>query len=230
MAVNRVTLMPKNPLSGLNAIGGAVSLDVKNGFNYRCEEAEVRGRSFGRAGVDAQAGVQKGNYSAYMTADSIHDDGWRDFSSSSELNGIYAGLGARGGDQTESRLQFTGAIDNLGAVAAPPEHCSSSVGRPSIPGRRPRIFSWLSSKRPAVGRRPTRSRCSASATIAVSGKATLTATAPTGSRVIRADLSRCIDDRLPPQYQSPDCRGPFLGEDEQPTATVGRSRSCIMGR
>ena len=151
MAVNRVTLMPKNPLSGLNAIGGAVSLDVKNGFNYRCEEAEVRGRSFGRAGVDAQAGVQKGNYSAYMTADSIHDDGWRDFSSSSELNGIYPDLGACGGDQTESRLQFTGAIDNLGAVAAPPEHCSSSVGRPSIPGRRPRIFSWLSSKRPAVG-------------------------------------------------------------------------------
>jgi iron complex outermembrane recepter protein len=33
MAINRWTLMPKNPVFGLNAIGGAVSIDMKNGFN-----------------------------------------------------------------------------------------------------------------------------------------------------------------------------------------------------
>jgi iron complex outermembrane recepter protein len=92
---------------------------MKNGFNYQGEEIEVRGGSFGRAGVAVQAGVQNGNYSSYVVADSVHDDGWRVCSSSSPVNRIYADLGARG-DQTEFHLQFTGADDNLGAVAAIP--------------------------------------------------------------------------------------------------------------
>jgi iron complex outermembrane recepter protein len=120
MAINRLTLMPNNPLFGLNAIGGAVSIEMKNGFNYHGEEVELRGGSFGRVGGAAQAGIQSGNYSAYVAADSVHDDGWRDFSSSSQVNRIYADLGARGGDQTEFHLQFTGADNRLGAVAATP--------------------------------------------------------------------------------------------------------------
>jgi len=119
MAINRMTLMPNNPVFGLNAIGGAASIEMKNGFNYHGEEVEVRGGSFGRIGAAAQAGVQNGNYSAYVTADSVHDDGWRDFSSSSQVDRIYADLGARG-DQTEFHLQFTGADNKLGAVAATP--------------------------------------------------------------------------------------------------------------
>lgn len=119
MAINRMTLMPNNPLFGLNAIGGAISVDMKNGFNYHGEEVEVRGGSFGRVGAQAQAGVQNGNYSAYVAADTIHDDGWRDFSSSSQINRTYVDFGARG-DQTEFHLSFTGADDHLGAVAATP--------------------------------------------------------------------------------------------------------------
>jgi iron complex outermembrane recepter protein len=119
MAINRMTLMPNNPLFGLNAIGGALSIEMKNGFNYHGEEVEVRGGSFGRAGVEAQAGIQNDNYSAYAAADSVHDSGWRDFSSSSQVNRMYVDLGARG-DQTEFHLQFTGADNQLGAVAATP--------------------------------------------------------------------------------------------------------------
>jgi iron complex outermembrane recepter protein len=119
MAINRMTLMPNNPVFGLNAIGGALSVEMKNGFNYHGEEVEVRGGSFGRVGGGAQAGIQNGNYAAYVTADSVHDDGWRDFSSSSQVNRMYVDLGARG-DQTEFHLQFTGADNRLGAVAATP--------------------------------------------------------------------------------------------------------------
>jgi iron complex outermembrane recepter protein len=119
MAINHMTLMPNNPVFGLNAIGGALSIEMKNGFNYHGEEVEVRGGSFGRVGGGAQAGVQNGNYSAYVTADSVHDDGWRDFSSSSQVNRMYVDLGARG-DQTEFHLQFTGADNRLGAAAATP--------------------------------------------------------------------------------------------------------------
>ena len=85
MAINRMALIPNNPLFGLNAIRGAFPSDIANSFNYQGEE--VRGRSFGPAGVAAQAGVQNGNYSAYWPADSVHDDGWRDFSSFSSAPG-----------------------------------------------------------------------------------------------------------------------------------------------
>jgi iron complex outermembrane recepter protein len=67
MAINRMALIPNNPLFGLNVIRGAFPSDMTNSFNYQGEE--VRGRSFGPAGVPAQARVQNGNYSAYGPAD-----------------------------------------------------------------------------------------------------------------------------------------------------------------
>ncbi|MWS98612.1 TonB-dependent receptor plug domain-containing protein, partial [Escherichia coli] len=35
MAIARMTLMPNNPLFGLNATGGALSIEMKNGFTYQ---------------------------------------------------------------------------------------------------------------------------------------------------------------------------------------------------
>ena len=119
MAINRMTLSPNNPIYGLNALGGAISIEMKNGFNYQGAQAEVTGGSFGRIGASAQAGGQKGNVSGYITADSVYDAGWRDFSSSSQLRRMYFDLGARG-DQTEFHLSFTGADNKLGSVAATP--------------------------------------------------------------------------------------------------------------
>ena len=55
-AINRITLMPNNPLFGLNAIGGALSIDMKNGFNYQGTEVELMGGSFGRLSGGAQSG------------------------------------------------------------------------------------------------------------------------------------------------------------------------------
>ena len=119
MAIARMTLMPNNPLFGLNAIGGALSIDVKNGFNYHGTEAEIRGGSYGRVAAGAQSGYQNDNLSAYVAADTIYDKGWRDFSSSSQIRRMYADVGARG-DQTEFHVSFTGADNMLGAVVATP--------------------------------------------------------------------------------------------------------------
>lgn len=119
MAINRMTLQSDNPVFGLNAIGGAFSIDMKNGFNYHGVEVQGTGGSFGRASGAAQIGVQNGNVSAYVAADAADDAGWRDFSSSSQVRRLYMDLGVRG-DQTEFHLMFTGANDNLGAVAATP--------------------------------------------------------------------------------------------------------------
>jgi len=39
-AINRLTLVPSNPVYGLNAIGGALSIEMKNGFTYHGVEGK----------------------------------------------------------------------------------------------------------------------------------------------------------------------------------------------
>ena len=60
MAIARMTMMPNNPLFGLNATGGALSIEMKNGFNYHGTEAQLFGGSYGRVTGGAQAGYQDG--------------------------------------------------------------------------------------------------------------------------------------------------------------------------
>ena len=119
MAIARMTMMPNNPLFGLNATGGALSIEMKNGFNYHGTEAQLSGGSYGRISGGAQSGYQDGNIAAYVAADSTYDRGWRDFASSSQIRRMYVDLGARG-DQTEFHVSFTGADNKLGAAAATP--------------------------------------------------------------------------------------------------------------
>ena len=113
-----MTLVPSNPVYGLNAIGGALSFEMKNGYTYHGVEGEVMGGSYGRAGTSVQAGGQVGNLSGYITADAIDDAGWRRIRHR-QLRRVYADLGARG-DQTEFHVTFTGADNNFGAAAATP--------------------------------------------------------------------------------------------------------------
>ena len=112
-AINRLTLVPSNPVYGLNAIGGALAFEMKNGYTYHAVEGEVNGGSYGRAVASVQAGGEIGNLSGYITADAIDDAGWRNESPSS-LRRVFADLGARG-DQTEFHVTFTGANNNFSA-------------------------------------------------------------------------------------------------------------------
>ena len=50
-----------NPVFGLNALGGAVSLQMKNGFTFDGFEAEIEGGSFGRRSGAAEYGGQLGD-------------------------------------------------------------------------------------------------------------------------------------------------------------------------
>jgi iron complex outermembrane receptor protein len=118
-AINQLTLVPSNPVYGLNALGGALSLEMKNGFTYHGVEGELNGGSYGRIGTSVQAGGQNGNSSAYITADAIDDAGWRQ-DSPSRLRRVYADLGTRGDNQTEFHVTFTGADNSFGAAAATP--------------------------------------------------------------------------------------------------------------
>jgi len=117
-AVHRLDVVPNDPAFGLNALGGAISIQMKNGFNYQGSEAELRGGSFGRRAVTAQSGQQFGNVAAYVAADALNDDGWRD-QSASKLRRVFADVGARN-DTSEFHVNYTGAQNSFGAAAATP--------------------------------------------------------------------------------------------------------------
>jgi iron complex outermembrane receptor protein len=118
-AINQLTLVPSNPVYGLNAIGGALSFQMKNGYTYHGVEGEITSGSYGRAGASVQAGGEVGNFSGYITADAINDAGWR-FDSPSSLRRVYTDFGARGDNNTEFHVTFTGADNNFGTAAATP--------------------------------------------------------------------------------------------------------------
>ena len=66
-AIASVNLMPgSNPLFGLNALGGAVSLQTKTGFSHSGHGFAVSGRSFARYLVEADSGGNNGSLSYFM--------------------------------------------------------------------------------------------------------------------------------------------------------------------
>ncbi len=83
-AVAGVVLMPgSNPLFGLNALGGALSLQTKTGFSHAGHAARVSAGSFGRQWAELESGGRLGGSVAYFAAARwLQEDGWRDFSPS----------------------------------------------------------------------------------------------------------------------------------------------------
>jgi iron complex outermembrane recepter protein len=83
-AIDTVTLMPgSNPTFGMNALGGALLVTTKDGFDHPGARVDVNGGSFGRVNLQAQVGGQATPQLAYFAAVSYFDEqGWRDFSPS----------------------------------------------------------------------------------------------------------------------------------------------------
>ncbi|GAC1337144.1 MAG: TonB-dependent receptor [Acetobacteraceae bacterium] len=120
MAIERLELVGANPAFGLNALGGAVSVRLRDGFSYRGAELELSGGSFGQIRASGQYGVQSGNTAAYIAATGLNETGWRDHSPS-QLRQVYGDIGYRG-DKTELHLSLLGAINALtGNGVAPVE-------------------------------------------------------------------------------------------------------------
>ncbi len=107
-----------NPLYGLNALGGALNITMKDGFGYHGIESDTRAGSWGRFQEMVQAGKQVGNFAAYVAVEGIHDGGWRELSPS-DVKRMYVDLGARD-KNTEFHINFTGAESKLGAVGPTP--------------------------------------------------------------------------------------------------------------
>jgi len=57
-AIQSVAVVANNPAFGLNALGGAINVQMKNGFSYHGTEIDTMGGSFGRVQSSAQWGKQ----------------------------------------------------------------------------------------------------------------------------------------------------------------------------
>jgi outer membrane receptor protein involved in Fe transport len=119
-AIRDIAIMGSNPVFGLNAIGGSLSLTMKDGFTYQGAEVDTRFGSFGRKQIGIEAGSNKNGFSIYGAFEGIDDDGFRDFSDAKVRRG-YADLGLKT-ENSEFHLNVTGANNDVGVTAAvPPE-------------------------------------------------------------------------------------------------------------
>src|SRR3569833_852335 len=117
-AVARMDVWSANPVFGLNALGGAVNMVMKNGFTFQDGDASLQGGSYGHGMAAGEWGMTDGNFSFYGSAEGVTDAGWR-FHSQSNLARLYADAGWRFGD-SEVHLVASGAATSLGVVGPTP--------------------------------------------------------------------------------------------------------------
>jgi outer membrane receptor protein involved in Fe transport len=119
-AINAMTLMPgSNPLFGLNALGGAIAIETKNGFSNPGTRAELMSGSFGRTGVQAElGGARDDRLSYFVTASYLQEDGWRDFSPTAATQ-LFANVGAATADSSFDVSLTYADTDLIGNGAAP---------------------------------------------------------------------------------------------------------------
>lgn len=97
IAIADVTLVPgSNPLFGLNSLGGAVSIETKDGRSNPGSSISVSGGSFGRRAVELEHGGSTATgLSWYFAGNLLHDDGWR-IKSPSDVRQAFGKLGWQG--------------------------------------------------------------------------------------------------------------------------------------
>ncbi|HZT86808.1 MAG TPA: TonB-dependent receptor [Stellaceae bacterium] len=118
IAIDRFDIVSANPVYGLNALGGAAVITMKNGFTYHGFETEGFGGSFGQRGGSFQYGKEAGSFATYLAARLFDEDGWRQFSSN-QLRQLYADIGARG-ERATLHVSFAGADNSLNGEGTTP--------------------------------------------------------------------------------------------------------------
>ncbi|MGY8680550.1 TonB-dependent receptor [Bradyrhizobium sp. UFLA05-153] len=155
-AIRSALVVTNNPAFGLNALGGAIDLQMKNGFNYHGAEIDVMGGSFGRIYGSAQWGKQvDNNWAVYGALEGIHDNGFRNFSSS-DVRRFFGDVGYRF-EGNEFHLNMGLANNSLagpstvpaellqqywGATYTTPQTTSNKVGYLNLTGKVEATPTW----------------------------------------------------------------------------------------
>ncbi len=118
VAVRSMDVVSNNPAFGLNALGGAVAMTMKDGFHFQGTTLDLMGGSFGRAQGSLQWGKQVGPWAAYIAIEGAHDSGYRRFGGT-DLRRAYADIGYKA-ERGEFHLSAGGASNFFGAAGTTP--------------------------------------------------------------------------------------------------------------
>jgi iron complex outermembrane receptor protein len=118
IAVARTDVWSSNPLFGLNALGGAINLVMKDGFRWQGKSASVQAGAYGQTMGILQYGMSDGRFGVYAALEGITDGGWRQHSGSN-VGRFYADAGWRLGD-SEIHFVASGSQSVLGVVGPTP--------------------------------------------------------------------------------------------------------------
>src|ERR1700722_7767578 len=113
IAISEMTLVPgSDPLFGLNTLGGALSVQTKNGVTNPGFDATLTYGSSGRKAAEGEYGGGKATgFNWFVAGNIFHESGWR-FDSPSDVRQGFARLGWRT-DKTNLALSMSYAYNTL---------------------------------------------------------------------------------------------------------------------
>ena len=121
-AIASINLMPgSNPLFGLNALGGALSVQTKTGATHPGHTASLFAGSFGRVWTDLQSGGRlggSGRLTYFVAGRVLAEGGWRDFSEA-RIRQFFGNVEWRGKATTVGASVTAGANRLIGNGPAP---------------------------------------------------------------------------------------------------------------
>lgn len=118
-AIASINLMPgSNPLFGLNTLGGALSIQTKNGFTHEGHSIQGYAGSHNRRATEFESGGNDGTLGYFVTGNWFKEDGWRDHSES-EVKQAFANVSWRS-DTSTLDLSLTATDNDLNGNGASP--------------------------------------------------------------------------------------------------------------
>lgn len=119
-AIRSLNIMPgSNPVFGLNTLGGALSLETKNGFTDAGADATLLYGSWGRKLALVNAGTHGEKFGIFAAAQVLDEDGWRQFSPTRSEQAFLSASYEAGASTGE--LILVGANTSLTGNGASPE-------------------------------------------------------------------------------------------------------------
>ena len=117
-AISTAQIVTGNPVFGLNALAGAVVMQMKNGFNWQGTEINLQGGMDYSAQGYAEYGVNKGDWAYYVDIDGVGTNGFRYFGQS-DAERAYGDIGYRAWN-SEIHLSMTGGAAGVGIAGTTP--------------------------------------------------------------------------------------------------------------
>ncbi|MBC6497208.1 MAG: TonB-dependent receptor [Alphaproteobacteria bacterium GM7ARS4] len=132
-AIESVQVIPgANPVFGLNAIGGAISVNMKNAFSQPHHQIALSGGSFAQSNnvVEVRHVSFDKTWGSYLGGTYFREDGWRDFSSS-RVGQIYGDV-TKKTDKLTWSLNVSASDSELVGNGPTPEDLLAVEGRDAI--------------------------------------------------------------------------------------------------